>query len=166
VTASLCCLVALILGCVLGTQTGEYDINNLHACMAVSISDIPHERLPPPCAMPQRRTILNHANYCTSKHLLYAERSFWMVRCAFNCNQTFLVHSNELWGIPPMDKTLLNLKDSENKPSKVYYSLIFSAAAVLPLAGACLCMCVLITSTFPSTAMTQSAWPGSQMHNR
>jgi hypothetical protein len=40
VTASHYCLVALILGYVLGTQTGEYDINYLHACMAVLISDM------------------------------------------------------------------------------------------------------------------------------
>jgi hypothetical protein len=35
VAASLCCLVALILGRVLGTQTGECDIHDPHACMTV-----------------------------------------------------------------------------------------------------------------------------------
>jgi hypothetical protein len=39
VTASLFCLVALILGRLLGTQTGEYGINYPHACMAVLISN-------------------------------------------------------------------------------------------------------------------------------
>jgi hypothetical protein len=52
VTASFCCLVALVIGRVRSTQTGEYDINFPYAsaCMAVSISDIPHERLLAPCA--------------------------------------------------------------------------------------------------------------------